>query len=124
MSKPPREKIGSFLVDSATVLVGEPCHLVPGEGKAPLVTYDRLKEMFHEQGRAWTEPAIAAGGVEVVPAAERRERAAVAAIPAPGGGTAGLAISVGYDGWCRVYLERDDRGDPERIIIEIGYVEP
>jgi hypothetical protein len=77
-------------------------------------------DLFEEQGRPYTEPAIVVGGKVVVPPFERVERARSVTIPSRGGGVGGIAVTVGVDGWYPVYLERNKAGEMLRLIIELG----
>jgi hypothetical protein len=125
MTMPPREKLGSVWVDTATLLVGDPCQFIREPGEAPLLDWDRYVALFDEQGATRVEPAVVVGGEEVLPASERTIPATRVAIANPRGGTAGLAVIVGCDGFYPVFLERGEDGEPLRLVIELGgQVEP
>jgi hypothetical protein len=120
-----REKLGSFWTDTGTILLGDPCQFVHDHGETPHISYTRLFDLFEEQGRPYTEPGIVVGGEVVVPPFERVERARSVTIPSRGGGVGGIAVNVGCDGFYPVYMERDENGEPVRLIIELGgHVEP
>jgi hypothetical protein len=125
MTMPPREKLGSVWVDTATLLVGDPCQFIREPGEAPLLDWDRYVELFDEQGTTHVVPALMREDVEVLPASERAIPATRVAIANRRGGTAGLAVVVGCDGFYPVFLERGEDGEPLRLIIELGgQVEP
>lgn len=115
-----KDKIGSIWVDSGTILIADPCHVIPGKGEPPKIDYDRLGELFYAQGRRYTEPAVVIAGEEIIPAGERVERALHVTIPSEGDGVGGIVVGVGCDGWFPVFLEKDQDGEPLRIIIELG----
>ncbi len=130
-----REKIGSFWVDTGTVLIGDPCQFLAGEGEPPRITYDSLSRLWHEQGE--TVPSLDDREKEVFaklpPSPERDDLLAATRVirpdfirvDAPSGQPGGFVITVGNDGWYPVYLERDKYGEPKRIVIELGgYVKP
>jgi hypothetical protein len=118
------EKVGTFNVNTGLVLIGDPAQFVNNPDKTPLLTFDRLQEMHEEQGKRWVRPAIFLEGNEVIPAQEQVERATVVAVDDGSGGTAGVVVTVGTDGFCPVYLRRNKDGNPERLTIEIGKTQP
>lgn len=112
------EKLGSFWVDTATVLIGDPCQLLPSanpDDTVPSTTRHQLIELF--QGSRQEELVEIAGVVHIFHSAPGWKDHVVI----PGGS---LAVRVGTDGWCHVHLVRDARGAPRRIIIDIGKVAP
>jgi hypothetical protein len=120
-----REKLGSFFVDTGTILIADPCQVIHDHGESPHIGYTRLIELFEEQGTPYTEPGIVLQGREVVPPLERVTPARSVTIPSRGGGVGGIAVNVGVDGWYPVFLERNKAGEMLRIIIELGgRVEP
>lgn len=119
--KPPREKLGSFFVDTASILIGDPCQFIKEPGEPPLLDWDRYVGLFEEQGTPHVEPAVVVDGVELIPAFARTIDAAHVAIEGPRGVNAGLAVMVGCDGFYPVYIERDEAtGEPMRLVIELG----
>lgn len=120
-----REKIGSFWVDTGTILLADPCQVVPVSKKKTRWTYKDLLSLFYTQGTAYTEPALVHDDHVIFPARERTQRAEHITLRSDGNGVAGIVITVGVDGWYPVYLERNADGTPKRIIIECGgHTEP
>lgn len=115
-----REKIGSFCVDTGTILMADPCQVVPESKKKARWTYKDILGLFYTQGTTYTEPAIVHDDQVLFPAQERTQRAEHVTLRSETNGVTGIVITVGVDGWYPVYLERNADGTPKRIIIECG----
>jgi hypothetical protein len=95
-----REKLGSFLTNTASILIGDPCRFVKDKGEPSEITYTGLMDLwrFHEMVN--------------YSARETPSRT-------------GVAVNVECDGWYSVYLVRDADGVPVRLEIDLGgKVEP
>src|SRR4051794_14717268 len=105
-----REKLGSFWVDTATVLVGEPCVLI---ADPPRIDYAAFAGLF--QGEPAEDEVVTIKGEEFR-FGRREARKQVASVDIDGV-PRGFGVSVGTDGYCHVFVERDRHGDVKRIII-------
>jgi hypothetical protein len=147
MSKPTTtttEKLGAVWVDTATLLIGDPCRFITDPdldaGESPRMDYAEYMALWDQQGakvpflddasRAFFARQPPSDDRDGLLAATRTIEPAFVRIvagddPVEDSLTVGLAVRVGCDGWCPVYLETDEGGEPSRIIIELGgKVEP
>ncbi len=128
MSK--REWVGAFWVDTAMVLVGDPCQVLQNEDcNKPAPTYkdlmdkffpsqpraDRLDEILHKTAQTTEELREALGLIQRSPK--------FVSFSNPHGQAGSYTLQTGSDGWCHVYKESNDNG-VVRIIIECGKVHP
>ena len=114
MSIPEKEYIGSVYTDVASLLIADPCKVLPSKGdKRKWPTYEDLIRKWQESDPPmWTEAEILQGATRrmkrVSPIVKLLDDAAV--------------VRFGTDGHCHVYVERNGDGSIERIIIETGMV--
>jgi hypothetical protein len=133
-------KLGSVWVDTATLLIGDPCRFIPDAGDPdptddPILDYAEYMDLWDQQGtkvpflddnsRAFFSRQPPSDDRDGLLAATRTIEPAFVRIvagddPVEDSLTVGLAVRVGCDGWCPVYLETDEGGEPSRIIIELG----
>lgn len=119
-----REKLGSIWVDTANLLIGDPCQLLASED-SPVPTYDDLMKLKF--------PATVEGYEELLASIERGEKPVIPlAKIAPNpvllsnrhGGVGAICYSTGCDGYYPVFVEYED-DKAKRLVIELGgQVEP
>jgi hypothetical protein len=94
MSK--REYIGSIYTNVASIVVGDPCKMLPSKHGNPR-TYEELGDAkFFDRSRDPRQPVALGDDLIALPTVEN------------------------CDGWCDVYVERDDTGWPTQLIIELN----
>ena len=94
------EKIGSFWTDTAMVLVGDPCQFLRS----------KWKEVFTGLGyddylKLWNNDFVNGKYISVPNNHDTQ--------------MAGMAILTGCDGWHHVYLERDEQGEPSKLVVDL-----
>lgn len=104
-----RQKLGSFFVDTGTLLLADPCKVLPDED-GPRITYDSLLELWNAG-----DTSVVIGGMSM-PVQQSHQ---FVAVKDARGNNGAIAVSVGNDGWYPVFFERDESG-AERIVIELG----
>lgn len=126
----PREKLGSVWIDTATVIVGDPCQLLPdnrggrggraGRDNQTNYTYAGYMVQAIEQGPKH-EPDVRVIHGQRFETPQRQEPAQVVRLPSGGDSSAAIAVRTceGCDGWAAVYLERDRQGRPRRLIVDL-----
>ncbi len=132
-----RKKLGSIWVDTATILVGDPCQLLADGERSKVPVYaDLLRRIFPSRSPA--EEARAhelLSRPEELSVAELTELNELTRMPPPnrvvllpnrsGEGIAAISILTGSDGFYPVYLEYDAEDNAARLVIELGgKVEP
>jgi hypothetical protein len=94
MSK--RECIGSIFTDVASIVIGDPCKMLPDK-RGNRHTYEELAEAkFGDRERDPKQPVALGNDLIALPTVEN------------------------CDGWCDVYVERDMDGWPLRVIIDLS----
>lgn len=124
-----REKLGAIWIDTAAVIVGEPCFLVRGpDGPARRPTWGQFVASWEEQGEDVPDDAArganalaALRGLGVEPLPEMRKSPTdVVRLGRDGAGAIAVRTLENCDGWARVYLDRDREGRPRRLIIDLN----
>lgn len=127
--KPPtREKVASIWVDTASLLIGDPCQTLRSKrDKSKVPTYeDLLKARFPESEHPLPdlEKLLKEGKTaEEIWKVWKESRPVYqeTVVFQNNHGTVGaVCLNVGNDGYYPVYLERNNKGEPRRIIIELG----
>ena len=123
-----RTKLGSIWVDTATLLIGDPCQILKQTDKDCLTYNDlvnlifpgkpeseiqRVDELLKKRGKLTKEELEELSVKLKMPDPKK-----IVEIKNSYGGTGALAIGTGSDGYYPVYLEKDEKG--ERLIIELG----
>ena len=91
MSEPRKTtRLGSVFTDTAALLIGDPCQVIPDCDRPPLDW-----EAYIAKCGDFTEKVVQLSDGD-------------------------LSVQVGCDGWYPVYLETDDDGQPSRLVIELG----
>lgn len=133
-----REKLGSLWIDTATVIVGEPCALIADRrGDGPPIEYIDFVGLWREQGTRVPDPMaeqlvrLSEQLGKPVPddmrdATQVREADHITVRNAHGTpGAFAVRTLENCDGWAAVYLERDKDGRPRRLIVDLNTkVEP
>ena len=107
------EKIGSFWVDTANVLIGDPCQVL---------TDERYQELMEKLFYCDESETIQIAGETLTLPRMKTER--FVPLPNRHGADGAFSINTGTDGWYPVYVEYDDDDNPVRIVIEIGRTAP
>jgi len=127
-----REFVGAFWVDTAMVLVGDPCQVLQNDDcTKPAPTYKELMDKFfppHPRDERVDQILAKPGPTteELKEALERIQRPMtpnVINFSNTHGQPGSFALQTGTDGWYHVYKESNENG-VVRIIIECGLVEP
>lgn len=127
-----RAWVGAFWVDTAMVLVGDPCQVLQNEDcTKPAPTYKELIDKFfpsHPRGERVDEILAKQGPTtdelrEALDLIQRPPMPTAVSFQNTHGDAGSFALQTGTDGWYHVYKEYNSNG-VVRIIIECGKVDP
>lgn len=117
-----RIKLGSFWTDTASLLLGDPCQLLPPRGQERL-TWEDFQEQVARASQALAPPPRQITGPDGVrltlPWLSSPPPGMVLSVPGHGA-EAAVRVQVDSDGYYPVYLEYDEHGQPCRVVIELG----
>jgi 2-hydroxy-3-keto-5-methylthiopentenyl-1-phosphate phosphatase len=122
------EKLGSVWVDTAQIIIGDPCQILKTEDNQ-VPTFEELHNKIFYTADVVDDLIDEARSVNSSSEATELIRRLQKIMPKfrrfvtfanNNGFTGAIAVLCGTDGWYPVYLEYNDQGNPHRIIIEIG----
>ncbi len=130
-----RDKLGSIWVDTATLIIGDPCQLLASkkdeETKVP--TYDDLMKMTFPRESPETHARVnelmARLPTDKMTQKDMEELQESMMMPSPNkvvlmknsnGGVGAISYQTGSDGYYPVYVEYDAKGKATRLVIELG----
>lgn len=128
-----RDKLGSIWVDTATLIIGDPCQLLVSGKDTKVPTYDDLMKLAFPgkspETHARVDELMAKLVSDKMTQEEMEELKEGMMIPSPNkvvlmknsnGGVGAISYQTGSDGYYPVYVEYDDKGKATRLVIELG----
>jgi hypothetical protein len=109
-----REKIGAIWTDVAAIVVGDPCKMIPDErDRAPRITYGQFVEQM-------SGPRTFPGDPGWEDARDPRDPVFLKGSDGNPCDAVALPTVENCDGWVHLYIERDEKGWPRRLIAELN----